>query len=149
MSKQLLILACSQTKRQCAGLLPAIDRYDGQAYRIIKRFLRDHQWPSEVSIGILSAKYGLFGSLKGIEYYDTRMSSQLAREKSAQCCATLEKWAKDHSTISLSLGKDYLPAVRPSLERISKKTTIFEGPIGEKSRQLKSFSRKFTRIAET
>ena len=139
MSKQLLVLACSQTKRQCPGLLPAIDRYDGQAYRIIKRFLRDYQWPSEVSIGILSAKYGLFGSLKGIEYYDTRMNPQLAREKSTQCCATLEKWAKEHSAISLSIGKDYLPAVQPSLNRISKKTTIFEGPIGEKSRQLKSF----------
>ena len=139
MNKRLLILGCSATKQTCPGLLPAIDRYDGQAYRVLKNFLRNHQWSSNVSIGVLSAKYGLFGALKGIEYYDTEMSRSLALEKSPQCCAILKKWADEHDSIHLSLGQTYLPAVQPALDALNHKVEIFEGGIGTKSRKLKHF----------
>lgn len=139
MGKQLLVLGCSQTKRKCEGLLPAIDRYDGPAYRVLKRFLRDHQWPLDVSIGILSARHGLFGALKGIEDYDTKMNRSLAEKQAPACRATLKKWADDHDTIHLSLGKEYLPAVQPVLKNLNHKANIFEGPIGIKSQQIKHF----------
>ena len=139
MSKSLLILGCSESKQTCAGLLPAIHRYDGQMYRVLNKFLRNNQWSSDVSIGVLSAKYGLFGALKGIEYYDTKMSSSLALEKSLECSAVLKKWADEHDSIHLSLGKEYLPAVRPALDDLNEKVEIFEGAIGIKSQTLKHF----------
>ena len=139
MNKRLLILGCSATKQTCPGLLPAIDRYNGKAYQVLKKFLRNYQWSSNVSIGILSAKYGLFGALKGIEYYDREMSPSLALEKSPQCCAILKKWADEHDSIHLSLGQTYLPAVQPALDDLSDKVEIFEGGIGIKSQKLKRF----------
>lgn len=59
MTKQLLVLGCSQTKRDAPGLLPAIDRYDGSSYRVLRSYLRDCDWPEQLSVAILSAKYGL------------------------------------------------------------------------------------------
>lgn len=139
MNKQLLVLGCSQTKRKCDGLLPAIDRYDGSPYRVLRTFLRDYQWPTNVSIGILSAKYGLFGGLKGIEYYDARMDRVAVAAKAPECCATLKEWAVDHNTIHLSLGKDYLPAVQPALDALGSKAKVHGGPIGMKLHQIKTF----------
>ena len=45
MDKRLLILGCADRKRDSGGLLPALDRYDGPAYRVIRTFLREYQWP--------------------------------------------------------------------------------------------------------
>ena len=139
MDKQLLILGCSQTKRDCEGLLPALDRYDGPHYRVVRNFLRDHRWPSDLSIAILSAEYGLFGSLKGIANYDLRMTATTARAKAAECSVILKKWADYHKAVYVSLGKDYLPALQPALDSLPIRREEFQGGIGEKMRQIKTF----------
>lgn len=139
MNKKLLVLSCSQAKRDCDGLLPALDRYDGPPYRVLRKFLRDYQWPKDVSIGVLSARYGLFGILKGIENYDERMDAATAQAKASECSRTLEKWALDHPKVYLSLGRDYLPAVQPALDRLNNKKKVFQGSIGLKMSQIKSF----------
>ena len=139
MRRKLLVLGCSQVKRKCEGLLPAIDRYDGSSYRVLRNFLRDFQWPSNISIAVLSAKYGLFGGLKGIEDYDLRMNRVVAREKASECSSTLKDWSQDHEQIYLSLGKDYLPAVQPALDSLGNRAKVFEGPIGMKLHQIKKF----------
>ena len=139
MSKKLLVLSCSQAKRDCGGLLPALDRYDGPPYRVLRKFLRDYQWPKDVSIGVLSARYGLFGILKGIENYDERMDAATAKAKASECSRTLKKWAPDHQKVYLSLGRDYLPAVQPALDGLDNKKEVFQGPIGLKMSQIKSF----------
>jgi hypothetical protein len=52
---RLLIAACSQRKRADEGLLPAIERYDGPVYRVLRRFLRQHpSKPPGIYITILS-----------------------------------------------------------------------------------------------
>lgn len=139
MNKQLLILGCSQTKRKCDGLLPAIDRYDGPPFRVIRKFLQEHQWPSNVSIAVLSAKYGLFGSLKGIEYYDMRMNASIYQEKAREYSNILKKWTRDHHTVHLSVGKDYLNALQPALDSSDISQEVFQGGIGRKMSNIKSF----------
>ena len=139
MARQLLVLGCSQAKRESSGLLPALDRYDGPHYRILRKFLRENQWPTNLSVAVLSAKHGLFGSLKGIEYYDERMNPASARAHAKDCVATLTKWAKSHDTAYLSLGKDYIPAVQPALDALPIPSEVFTGPIGVKSHKLKRF----------
>ena len=58
---RLLILSCSQRKAPAKGRLPAIDRYDGPAFRVLRKYLREG--PAEVpTVLILSAKYGLIES---------------------------------------------------------------------------------------
>ncbi|HEY5869186.1 MAG TPA: hypothetical protein VI542_27080 [Candidatus Tectomicrobia bacterium] len=136
--RQLLVLGCSQAKRETPGLLPAIDRYDGSSYRVLRNYLREREWPSKLSVAILSAKYGLVGGFTGIEDYDERMTPLRALEWAPKCMLTLSAWATDHTSIHFSLGKDYLPAVVPAIEHDLKgKAEVFEGRIGMKLSQIK------------
>lgn len=138
MNRKLLVLGCSQTKKGAHGLLPAIDRYDGSAYRVLRSYLREREWPFNLSVAILSAKYGLVGGFTGIEDYDERMTAQRALEWAPKCLNTLYFWASRHSSIHFSLGKDYLPAVASAIEHDLKgKSEVFEGPIGMKLSQIK------------
>ncbi|MDD2211707.1 MAG: tRNA-guanine transglycosylase DpdA [Clostridia bacterium] len=139
MNKQLLVLGCSQTKRQTTGLLPAIERYDGSYYRVLRRYLRERQWPDNLSVAILSARYGLIGGFADIEDYDERMNQQKALEWAPKCQAILKAWSMEHSQIHFSLGKDYLPAVEPAINGgLQSETEVFEGPIGMKLHQIKN-----------
>ncbi|MGI8689375.1 MAG: DUF6884 domain-containing protein [Thermomicrobiales bacterium] len=72
----LLLVACSERKRQTPGLLPAIERYDGPVFRLIRRFLR-HQKATPI-IAILSAEFGLIPSTYAIPYYNRRMTVERA-----------------------------------------------------------------------
>jgi len=142
-TKRLLVLGCSQTKRNTPGLLPAIDRYDGSAYRVLRTYLRERQWPDQLSVAVLSAKHALVGGLTEIETYDLRMTPEMAAQLAPECSTTLLAWAKQHSSVHLSLGKDYLPAVQPAVEReIGHKTEIFDGPIGMKLSRIKRLLEK-------
>lgn len=143
MGKQLLILGCSQNKREASGLLPAIDRYDGSPYRVLRSYLREREWPADLSVAILSAKYGLVGGFTGIADYNERMTPERALEWAPQCEFTLNSWATSHTSIHFSLGKDYLPAVIPAIERgLKNKIEVFEGPIGMKLSQIKGLLQK-------
>jgi hypothetical protein len=68
MTKQLLVLGCSQTKRDAPGFLPAIERYDGSPYRVLRSYLRERDWPDQLSVAILSAKHGLVGALPRLKH---------------------------------------------------------------------------------
>ncbi len=138
MHRQLLVLGCSQTKRETRGPLPAIDRYDGSSYRVLRNYLREREWPAGLSVAILSAKYGLVGGFTAIEDYDERMTPQKALEWAPQCSLTLNYWSNDHTSIHFSLGKDYLPAVLPAIEQgLKAKAEVFNGPIGMKLKRIK------------
>ncbi|MEI8165022.1 MAG: hypothetical protein WCG26_01550 [Chloroflexales bacterium] len=71
----LLILACSATKRPDAGLLPAIDRYDGPFYKTLRKALRERAGLAErLRVRILSAEYGLIAADTPIPWYDRKMT---------------------------------------------------------------------------
>ncbi|NCC36790.1 MAG: hypothetical protein EOM24_32980, partial [Chloroflexia bacterium] len=40
--RRLLIIACTATQRPDVRLLPALDRYDGPSFRVVRRWLSDH-----------------------------------------------------------------------------------------------------------
>src|ERR671937_639945 len=86
---RLLIVACSRRKRADPGLLPAIERYDGPAYRVLRRYLRQH--PSQPpDVLILSAELGLVLHTQPIPAYDRLMTPQRARELLPIVCGELE-----------------------------------------------------------
>jgi hypothetical protein len=139
-TRQLLVLGCSKVKRDVRGDLPAIERYDGSAYRVLRKFLREHEWPEQLSVAVLSAKYGLVGGMTGIEDYDWRMSPSRAAELAPECERTLQTWRGSHDSVFIALGKDYLPALKGSMVRDSQHAiTEFAGPIGEKLGQIRRF----------
>jgi hypothetical protein len=54
--KKLLLIACSNRKVRTRGLLPAIERYDGVTYRVIRKAMREGYFPPNVDVKILAAR---------------------------------------------------------------------------------------------
>jgi hypothetical protein len=113
--QRLLILSCSQRKRADEGLLPAIERYDGPSFRLLRRFLKQHG--SAPVIYILSSEFGLIPHDKLIPYYDRRMTSERAKEIRVHVAAKLKCIFKSKpNTVTrsaswelfVSMGKEYL-----------------------------------------
>lgn len=78
---QLLILACSATKRIPAGSIysdraGALDLYDGPAYRIARKYVGC----DKPRTAILSAEHGLIGEHRLTELYDRKMDDARASE---------------------------------------------------------------------
>ena len=76
---RLLLLACSKRKRSDVGLLPALERYDGPAYRVLRRYLRTNQ-AADLDIYIVSAELGLITADQFVQNYDRQMTPQRAEE---------------------------------------------------------------------
>src|SRR5436305_3237505 len=53
-NNRVLILSCSQRKRLDFGLLPAIERYDGGHFRVLRKARREGYWPEAMDVLILS-----------------------------------------------------------------------------------------------
>src|SRR5579875_351231 len=75
-SQYLLLIACSQRKLSISGLLPALERYDGGHYRLLRKARREGYWTENLEVFILSAKYGLIRSSTPIENYERRMDQK-------------------------------------------------------------------------
>lgn len=133
MSRHLVILGCSQKKLTSAGVLPAIERYNGPTYQVLRSFLRHSAWPESLSVGVLSARYGLIGGLAPIEYYDQRMDWTRALELRGAATDTLYNWGRGHAHLTLVLGKDYLQALNLEvLEEKGLRPVVVSGGIGVK-----------------
>lgn len=106
-------------------------------YRVLRSHLRSNLWPSQTSVAVLSAEHGLIGGLASISNYDRRMDKARATELAKPVRETLSAWATQHRSVSLFLGKDYLPAIEQSARDQFSSVTIVPGMIGEKLSQLK------------
>lgn len=134
-----MVLSCSDTKRTVTGTLPAVDRYDGPYYRVLRTFLRTHKWPKDLSVAVLSAKHGLMGAMTPVENYNTRMTPTRAQRLSAGVGKTLEGWHRQHAQLHLVLGEDYAPAIEAAARHLWKPRQVAwaPGPIGLKQRYVK------------
>jgi hypothetical protein len=83
----LVLVGCSRRKLMTPGLLPAIERYDGPIFRLLRRFLRAPARP--VSIQILSATQGLIPAACPIPWYDCLMTTARAEGLRANVEETL------------------------------------------------------------
>lgn len=131
-SRQLLVLGCSASKVETDGVVPAINLYDGPAYRVLRSFLRRFRWPKSLSLAVLSAKYGLIGGLSPLAFYDQRMTRRRAEELCGAVSQTLKFWESSHQGIDLVLGKDYLRTIdRRLFQSTDVKLRVVPGPIGK------------------
>lgn len=137
--RRLLILACSQRKRPNKGLLPALERYDGPAFRIIRRFLRES--PSKVpDVLILSAEHGLIPHDLPIATYDRKMTPTRARELRPLVLAELDRViaSRSLSETLVFAGQQYLPALNTdNVSPLSNATMkVCAGAMGRKLAEL-------------
>lgn len=107
--RKLLLIACSNRKRRDKGLLPALERYDGVTYRVIRKAMREGYFPPNVDIKILSAKFGLIDAQTRIPYYDQRMDRERAGRLRSQVQSRLEKIliSQKYAEVYIDLGKNY------------------------------------------
>lgn len=131
--RELWVLGCSADKVDDEGELPALSRYDGPFFKVVRSYIRDHLWPAGLSIAVLSAKHRLIGALTPLADYDLRMTRELAQEMRTEVTGSLETLGKQHKNVKLVLGKDYLPAINEDLlHRSNINPKVVHGPIGEK-----------------
>lgn len=133
--RRLLILACSKSKRPDARDLPALERYDGPSFRLVRRGFRN-QAVKHPEIYILSAEFGLINGTRAIPNYDRFMTPERACELRPRVLARFEHILSSgrYSEIFLCLGKSYLAALdgyRAVVPPISK-VVIAQGGHGQK-----------------
>jgi hypothetical protein len=133
----LLLLGCSDRKREVRGKLPALELYDGVNFRVVRNFLNEHGWPPGLCIKILSAKHELIDATDLIEKYDQRLDKATAQKINRKVLKSLVSLGKPAS-VFVNLGKDYLPAIE-GIERLFQKKSIVhaEGGIGLKMAHMK------------
>jgi hypothetical protein len=141
--KQLIVLGCSATKVKAEGSLPAIDLYDGPIFRVLRSYLRDFRWPDNLSVAVLSAKYGIIGGLSHITTYDQRMTRHRASELAGTVTETLRHWGPTHRRVNLVLGQDYLRSIHPTLlSSAQPPMLVVKGRIGVKLNRLHDLLRE-------
>ena len=136
--KRLLIQACSGRKAATTKPLPAFELYDGAAFRVIKKFLRENpSRQNSLKILILSAEYGLICAADKIAAYERRMDVNRASELQKQIsrCWETEVAGASFESVFVNVGRDYLPALR--LIDFPAASIFASGGIGIRNRQLK------------
>lgn len=138
--RKLLLIACSNRKRPDAGLLPAIQRYDGVSYRVIRKAQRKGRFSQNVDLKILSAEFGLIDGATPIPYYDRRMDKQRAEELMPQVHRELRVCLAQtrYSEIYVDVGKDYLVALE-TFAFPEARLVLAKGRIGVRLSKLKQW----------
>ncbi len=137
--KHYAILACSERKRLTPDdPIPAIDRYDGPAYRVLR-----HRLDSELAqahVFVLSAQFGLISLDTRVPSYDLRMTHRRAMELRPSVTAQVSKLVRDTPGVPLTLflGQKYLEAIEPKLLQYPG-VKIVPGPIGLQLAALKKW----------
>jgi hypothetical protein len=123
--ERLLILACSQRKSPVRAPLPAINRYDGPAFRVLRKFLVEAP-DCAPRVLVLSAKFGLIESATPIPNYDSRMSSAIAEGLRPAVLKDLQRvlMARRWTAVAVCVGKGYRRALIGFEQFLSEGTSI-------------------------
>jgi hypothetical protein len=141
--KRCLLLSCSQAKVKVKHTVPAVERYDGPAYRVLRKFLTERPGQAEeLDVFVLSAKFGLIPGSKMIPDYDRRMTRARARELQPKVLRAFQEQIadSDYQELFVSTGKTYLLALQGYENLLPKtKVTVSSAPSGKKLTELKSW----------
>jgi cytoplasmic iron level regulating protein YaaA (DUF328/UPF0246 family) len=143
--RYLLIVACSQRKRRDPALLPAIERYDGVNFRVLRKAKRERYWPDNVDVLILSAKYGFVQPDTLIGHYDLRMTRQRALALQHDASTYLDAYLAqtEYREVFINMGRTYLVALAQSgqMRHQAHKIRYATGGIGAKMADMKGWLR--------
>jgi hypothetical protein len=142
-SRRLLVLACSARKRADPGLLPAVDRYDGPGFRVLRKYLADAADPPDVLI--LSARYGLIPADREIPDDDQKLTPDDADALRPDVLRALGHALADgaFAEVALCLGRDYRRAVAGHAEVVPAGVAVLQitGGQGTRLRKLRAWLR--------
>jgi hypothetical protein len=141
-ASRLLILSCSRRKQSDDTPLAAIDRYDGPAFRVLRRYLRSSpQQPPKVFI--LSAEYGLMPHNRRIPFYDRLMTPERARSLRPALQSMLQEIlaSGEFSQLLISAGKVYIDLLAAAIAdaKMPSDVRILGGSQGRKLTELRAW----------
>ncbi|GAB4323308.1 MAG: hypothetical protein Kow0091_30650 [Geminocystis sp.] len=131
--KDLLIINCSKSKNKDLESLAAIDRYNGVAFRVLRKFLKE-QTSDNLGIFILSAKFGLISSDYLIYDYEQKLTKKRSQELqpivNQQFCELLQ--SNLYKRCLLCMSQNYLQVFRNYQNNIPQDLTltVASGTIG-------------------
>ena len=141
--RRLLILSCSQRKHASHELLPAIDRYNGPLFFVLRRFLRECPRQARLlDVYILSAAYGLIPMNFLTTLYERKMDVSRIIELQPQITTVFSGIRLDnYISICFVLGKTYLKALEGLRDQVLADTgsIVAYGPMGKRQTQLKKW----------
>jgi hypothetical protein len=109
---RLLVTSCSAQKCPAPGVIPAISRYDGPVFRLLRKHLLSRP-ANDLHVQILSAEYGLIDAGFLLPLYDRRMTAERARALKGAIRERLTElfYERRYSEGYLMLGRRYTTAV--------------------------------------
>ena len=144
--RRLLILSCSRKKKASSRLLPALERYDGPAFQVLRKFIVE--CPAEagkLDIRILSAKFGLIPADQPIPWYDEPMTAHQAAILNPMVSAELKRLLarRKYRKLLLNVGQAYQAALagHESLVSDSVEVTQASGSSGRRQTILRDWLR--------
>src|SRR6266851_81184 len=139
MSTSLAIVGCSSRKRQTSRTLPALERYDGPIFRVLRKHRREtSQHPLHVRI--LSARFGLIPDSHLTPRYDRQLrdpdAHRLRKGIGSQVSRTFEDLQPER--VFVSLGPAYWQILEKDLVASigSAQLVVAKGGIGGRASQL-------------
>jgi len=135
----LLVQACSKSKNNPGGPVPALDLYSGFFFKIIKKSISEGQFDDRLDISILSAEHGLIDAETEIKWYDRRMDGARAVELAPTVQAGLrDRVDGTYETVFVNVGRVYRRALGDLEDALDADIHYIEGDgIGYKGQVLK------------
>lgn len=136
---RIVITSCSKRKICDDRLLPAIHRYDGPGFRLLRRYLREQAEP--LDIFVLSAKFGLVSHKKRIPFYEQTLTKDnvdsLAAKVSGQAHVLFDQ-SSAPKHVFVNLGRVYLDAFEQTINQLTLGSciTLASGPSGRRLSEL-------------
>jgi hypothetical protein len=120
--------------------MPALERYDGIFFRILRKAQREGSWPTNLDVVIISAKHGLLELDMPIETYDLRMTVAQAKQLKPVVASLLTQRvvAQPYAEIFLNVGKVYHGAIEGWDTGLPCKTMVIyaTGGLGQRAQQM-------------
>jgi hypothetical protein len=131
--QRLLVISCSQRKTDDEAAIPAILRYDGPAFRVLRKYRRE-VLDSSLTVLILSAKYGLIDAERPIRLYNCRMTRAAATVMKPQVLAKAERilGSKAWDAVGVCASREYQIALEglSQFVRESSRFDLIQGGLG-------------------
>jgi hypothetical protein len=132
--RNLLIMGCARAKRPEDGLMPAYERYDGSAWRVLRCWQRQTPyWQDLPTVWGLRGQHGLFSADIPIRAYDQQMTAAFADALRPAIARGLSLAEQPQRQVLVLLGAAYAAAL-PNLPWPADYAT---GAIGQRLAQLK------------
>jgi len=136
---RLLIISSSKRQKKDKSPLPALERYDGFMFRILKKLKRENKLPADLDIIIISSKFGLLKPEDKVPYVNHMMTFLQAREVKNKFLNEFKKLfdKKNYSEIFVNLGASYLESIK-GIEKLTNAKIIYaKGKMGQKANHMK------------